>query len=96
MSEHHPAPTRRSSPGAAPASKGATADVPNPFVVPLRPAPENGAAIVTRISRSLHRQLKLHCLENDMTLTRFVTTALEEHLAARRKGNRSRSVQAGW
>ena len=93
MSEHHP-PPRRSSPAAAPASKAGNADGGHPTVIPLRPAPENGAAIVTRISRGLHRQLKLHCLENDMTLTRFVTTALEEHLATRRKGRRS--AQGNW
>jgi hypothetical protein len=100
MSENHltstPTPTRRSSPGAAPAGKAGTADATSTVAMPSRPVPENGAAIVTRISRGLHRQLKLHCLENDMTLTRFVTTALEEHLAARRKGHRSRSVQASW
>ena len=95
MSDNHSAPPRRSSPAPAPVSKASTAGAPH-TVLPLRPAPENGAAIVTRISRSLHRQLKLHCLENDMTLTRFVTTALEEHLVARRKGNRSRSVQGTW
>ena len=96
MSEQNPVPPRRSSQAAAPVSKPGPAHALNSFDMPLRPAPENGAAIVTRISRSLHRQLKLHCLEHDMTLTRFVTTALEEHLAARRKGTRSRSVQAPW
>ena len=59
----------------------------------LRSPSDHGAAIVTRISRRLHRQLKLHCLENDMTLTSFVTGALEDHLrSSRRKAGRGRSV----
>lgn len=89
-------PTTRRSPltisGSKPHASG-SADAP---LQTTHQGPENGAAIVTRISRNLHRQLKLHCLENDMTLTSFVTRALEEHLdASRRKAVRGgRSMPA--
>jgi hypothetical protein len=38
--------------------------------------------------------LKLHCLENDMTLTSFVTRALEEHLHTARRRNVGRGRSA--
>jgi hypothetical protein len=37
--------------------------------------------LATRIPKSLHRQLKLHCVTSDTTLMDFVVASLEEKLA---------------
>jgi len=36
--------------------------------------------LATRIPKSLHRQLKLHCVTNDIALMNFVVEAIEERL----------------
>lgn len=37
--------------------------------------------LATRIPKSLHRELKLHCVRTDKSLMDFVVTALREKLA---------------
>ena len=44
-------------------------------------SPEEGwAQLATRIPKSLHRRLKLHCVERDIQIMEFVVAALEEKL----------------
>jgi hypothetical protein len=49
--------------------------------------------LATRIPKSLHRQVKLHCIQSDVSLTEFIVQALEEKMqresgAGRRGGSR--------
>jgi len=50
--------------------------------------------LATRIPKTLHRELKLHCVKSDVSVMEFVVRALEEKL--RREGGRSerRSARA--
>jgi hypothetical protein len=43
--------------------------------------------LATRIPKSLHRELKLHCVHADSTVMQFVVDALEEKLV-RQDGRR--------
>jgi hypothetical protein len=43
--------------------------------------------LATRIPKSLHRELKLHCVQVDTTVMQFVVDALEEKLS-RQEGRR--------
>ena len=36
--------------------------------------------LATRIPKALHRELKLHCVKNDVSVMEFVVRALEEKL----------------
>ncbi len=48
--------------------------------------------LATRIPKELHRQLKLHCVQSDMSVMDFVVASLEEKLAkasGRKRGGRS-------
>ena len=40
--------------------------------------------LATRIPKALHRELRLHCVYEDIPLMDFVSTALEEKLARSR------------
>ena len=48
--------------------------------------------LATRIPKSLHRQLKLHCVQTDTSVMDFVVQSLEEKLA--KAGGRKRSVRS--
>jgi len=37
--------------------------------------------LATRIPKELHRQLKLHCVQNDTSVMEFVVSSIEEKLA---------------
>jgi predicted HicB family RNase H-like nuclease len=46
--------------------------------------------LATRIPKSLHRQLKLHCVQTDTSVMDFVVAALRDKLAreaSRRRGS---------
>ena len=51
--------------------------------------------LTTRIPKSLHRELKLHCVTADTSVMEFVTKAIEEKLAraggapAKRRGTKA-------
>jgi len=45
--------------------------------------------LATRIPKSLHQKLKLHCVQTDVSLMDFVVAALEEKLA--KAGGRKRA-----
>ena len=47
-------------------------------------AEEAWTQLATRIPKSLHRQLKLYCVTNDIALMHFVVEAIQEKLG--RKG----------
>ena len=47
------------------------------------------ARLATRIPKSLHRKLKLYCVESGLSVMEFVTAAIEEKL--RRAGGRRRT-----
>jgi len=44
--------------------------------------------LATRIPKSLHRELKLHCVHADTSVMDFVVAALKEKLARRGRGGR--------
>jgi len=48
--------------------------------------------LATRIPKSLHRELKLHCVKADVSVMDFVVSALEEKLA--KAGGRKRSARS--
>ena len=48
--------------------------------------------LATRIPKTLHRQLKLHCVTSDTSVMDFVVESLEEKLA--RAGGRKRSARS--
>ncbi len=45
----------------------------------------SGFRLATRIPKSLHRQLKLHCVHADMSVMEFVVAALKEKLGRKPK-----------
>jgi hypothetical protein len=47
--------------------------------------------LATRIPKSLHRTLKLHCVTADATVMQFVVDALEEKLAREAGRRRKRA-----
>ena len=53
---------------------------------------EQWVQLATRIPKTLHRTLKLHCVTADTTVMDFVVTALEEKLA--REGSRTERRRA--
>ena len=46
--------------------------------------------LATRIPKSLHRELKLHCVRADVKLMDFVVAALREKLATRKRAARAK------
>jgi hypothetical protein len=44
--------------------------------------------VATRVPRSLHRRMKLHCVERGIPVMEFVRDALEEEMTRRRRGGR--------
>jgi hypothetical protein len=50
--------------------------------------------LATRIPKSLHRQLKLHCVQTDTSVMDFVVTALRDKLT-RESGRRRGSTRGG-
>jgi predicted HicB family RNase H-like nuclease len=48
--------------------------------------------LATRIPKTLHRQLKLHCVQSDTSVMDFVVTSLEEKLV--KVGGRKRSARS--
>ena len=48
--------------------------------------------LATRIPKTLHRQLKLHCVTSDTSVMDFVVESLEEKLA--KAGSRKRSARS--
>jgi len=48
--------------------------------------------LATRIPKSLHRNLKLHCVTSETSVMDFVVTALEEKLA--KSGGRRRAARS--
>jgi len=49
--------------------------------------------LATRIPKSLHRELKLHCVKSDVSVMDFVVRALEEKLS-RKSGNKAERRRA--
>jgi predicted HicB family RNase H-like nuclease len=47
--------------------------------------------LATRIPKTLHRQLKLYCVEHDTSVMDFVVTALREKLASRSGRRRAKA-----
>ena len=47
--------------------------------------------LATRIPKSLHQKLKLHCVQTDVSLMDFAVAALEEKLA--KAGGRKRGAR---
>jgi predicted HicB family RNase H-like nuclease len=45
--------------------------------------------LATRIPRRLHREMKLHCVANEVSLMTFVVEALREKLEAASEGGTS-------
>jgi len=50
--------------------------------------------LATRIPKTLHRELKLHCVKSDVSVMEFVVRALEEKLR-REGGSRERRSARG-
>ena len=48
--------------------------------------------LATRIPKSLHRELKLFCVQADMSVMKFVVAALREKLAKSSTRRRARAV----
>jgi predicted HicB family RNase H-like nuclease len=48
--------------------------------------------LATRIPKTLHRELKLHCVQSDTSVMDFVVTSLEEKLV--KVGGRKRSARS--
>ena len=47
----------------------------------MRPAYDNEwVQLATRIPKTLHRSMKLHCVQAEVSVMEFVTTAVEEKL----------------
>ena len=49
--------------------------------------------LATRIPKTLHKTLKMHCTANDTSVMRFCIEALEEKLAADTKGKKARYLR---
>ena len=50
--------------------------------------------LATRIPKSLHRELKLHCVKSDTSVMDFVVKALEEKLGREAGGRERRRARA--
>jgi predicted HicB family RNase H-like nuclease len=48
--------------------------------------------LATRIPKSLHRELKLHCVQMDVSVMDFVVSSIEEKLA--KVGGRKRAARS--
>jgi predicted HicB family RNase H-like nuclease len=55
-----------------------------------RETTEPWVQLATRIPKSLHRQLKLHCVHADTSVMEFVVAAVKEKLARQGRGERRR------
>ena len=51
--------------------------------------------LATRIPKTLHRQLKLHCVMSDTSVMEFVVSSLEERLARESGRKRGRADNSG-
>jgi len=49
--------------------------------------------LATRIPRSLHREIKIHCVANGMSVMQFVALALEARLREPRNGKSKPSAR---
>jgi len=49
--------------------------------------------LATRLPKSLHRELKLHCLRAETTMMHFLVVALREKLAKGSRGKRQRTKE---
>jgi len=54
----------------------------------MSPESEVWVQLATRIPKSLHRSLKLHCVTSDTSVMEFVVRALEEKLGRSQGGRR--------
>jgi hypothetical protein len=52
---------------------------------------EGWIQLATRIPKSLHRELKLHCLKAERPMMHFFVAALREQLATESRGTRQRT-----
>jgi hypothetical protein len=52
---------------------------------------EGWVGLATRIPKSLHRELRLHCLKAETTMMHFLVAALREQLAKGSRGTRQRT-----
>ncbi len=59
--------------------------------MPKRDNDEPWVQLATRIPKTLHRQLKLHCVQTDSSVMDFVVQSLEERLG--KAGSRKRSAR---
>jgi predicted HicB family RNase H-like nuclease len=50
--------------------------------------------LATRIPKTLHRELKLHCVKSDVSVMEFVVRALEEKLRREGGSRERRSARA--
>ena len=50
--------------------------------------------LATRIPKTLHRELKLHCVKSDVSVMEFVVKALEEKLRREGGSRERRSARA--
>lgn len=57
-----------------------------------RETTEAWVQLATRIPKTLHRELKLHCVHADTSVMEFVVAALKEKLA--RQGRRARRARS--
>jgi hypothetical protein len=80
----------RSPPSQAPARSGAASGVEEEGGL-MAKTEEVWTQLATRIPKSLHRELKLHCVHADTSVMDFVVAALKEKLATQgRRGRRAR------
>ena len=56
---------------------------------------EPWSQLATRIPKTLHRELRLHCVQADVKLMDFVVAALREKLATRKPPPRASSSPTG-
>ena len=54
----------------------------------MKEAPEAWVQLATRIPKSKHRAMKLHCVTAETTVMRFVVDAIEEKLGRDQKGRK--------
>jgi hypothetical protein len=55
---------------------------------------EGWIQLATRIPKSLHREVRLHCLKAETTMMHFLVAALREKLAKGSRGRRQRTNPA--
>jgi hypothetical protein len=53
-------------------------------------------SLATRLPKSLHRKVRLHCLKSDTTMMEFLVAALREKLAKASHGERPRGKLASF